>query len=262
MTVASGEDSHAEGVVTSATGDTSHAEGVSTKACGKYQHVQGCYNVEDPESKYAHIVGNGADENNRANAHTLDWNGNAWFAGDLEDGAGNKLSEVAGKVLPEGGTAGQVLKKTAVSAEWGDVPNGLPEGGTTGQVLTRTEDGAAWSDPAGGGAGADGKSAYQIAVENGFVGTEAEWLESLKGADGAPGTQGPAGADGATGAQGPAGPKGDKGDKGDAGEKGEKGDPGGVTQAEHDALAARVTTLEESVGSIGAVLDAISGEVI
>ena len=33
--------------------------------------------------------------------------------------------------------------------------------------------------------GADGKSAFEIAVENGFVGTEVEWLESLKGKDGA-----------------------------------------------------------------------------
>lgn len=32
--------------------------------------------------------------------------------------------------------------------------------------------------------GLDGKSAYEIAVENGFEGTEAEWLESLNGADG------------------------------------------------------------------------------
>lgn len=29
-----------------------------------------------------------------------------------------------------------------------------------------------------------GKSAYAIAVENGFVGTEAQWLDSLVGADG------------------------------------------------------------------------------
>lgn len=44
--------------------------------------------------------------------------------------------------------------------------------------------------------GRSGKSAYDIAVDNGFTGTEAEWLDSLKG------------------------------DKGEAGEKGAKGDPG------------------------------------
>ena len=36
----------------------------------------------------------------------------------------------------------------------------------------------------GGGSGTAGKSAYEIAVDNGFVGTETEWLESLKGVDG------------------------------------------------------------------------------
>ena len=30
----------------------------------------------------------------------------------------------------------------------------------------------------------DGKSAYEIAVDNGFVGTESQWLNTLKGADG------------------------------------------------------------------------------
>ena len=40
----------------------------------------------------------------------------------------------------------------------------------------------------GGGSGTAGKSAYEIAVDNGFVGTEAEWLESLKGVDGTDGT--------------------------------------------------------------------------
>ena len=39
----------------------------------------------------------------------------------------------------------------------------------------------------GSGSGVAGKSAYEIAVDNGFVGTETEWLESLKGADGADG---------------------------------------------------------------------------
>lgn len=45
----------------------------------------------------------------------------------------------------------------------------------------------------GGGTGEDGKSAYEIAVENGFSGTEVEWLASLKGDDGADGATGPAG---------------------------------------------------------------------
>ena len=37
---------------------------------------------------------------------------------------------------------------------------------------------------AGGIKGEDGKSAYQIAIENGFIGTELEWLASLKGEKG------------------------------------------------------------------------------
>ena len=40
------------------------------------------------------------------------------------------------------------------------------------------------------GDGNDGASAYEIAVENGFRGTEAEWLESLKGVPGQPGANG------------------------------------------------------------------------
>lgn len=42
----------------------------------------------------------------------------------------------------------------------------------------------------GGGSGNAGKSAYDIAVDNGFTGTEAEWLESLKGEQGEPGEDG------------------------------------------------------------------------
>ncbi len=43
--------------------------------------------------------------------------------------------------------------------------------------------GVEWVD-IGDFTGPNGNSAYQIAVLNGFVGTEAEWLKSLKGADG------------------------------------------------------------------------------
>lgn len=41
-----------------------------------------------------------------------------------------------------------------------------------------------------GAAGSDGKSAYEIAVENGFEGTVTEWLSSLAGADGTSGADG------------------------------------------------------------------------
>ncbi|KRK34374.1 collagen-like protein [Loigolactobacillus bifermentans] len=58
---------------------------------------------------------------------------------------------------------------------------------------------------AAGKNGADGKSAYDLAVDNGFNGTETQWLASLKGAKGDTGAVGPQGPTGATGPQGPAG---------------------------------------------------------
>ncbi len=45
-------------------------------------------------------------------------------------------------------------------------------------------------DGADGINGADGKSAYEIALANGFTGSESEWLESLKGLDGKDGANG------------------------------------------------------------------------
>ena len=50
--------------------------------------------------------------------------------------------------------------------------------------------------------GKDGRSAYEIAIENGFVGTVAEWLESLKGRDGLPGKDGADGLPGKDGTNG------------------------------------------------------------
>lgn len=101
-TTASADCSHAEGLSTVASGDYSHAEGSTTIASGKYSHTEGCYTTAVNESqhvqgefnivdttgtastrgKYAHIVGNGTSSK-RSNAHTLDWNGNAWFAGNV-----------------------------------------------------------------------------------------------------------------------------------------------------------------------------------
>ena len=79
--------------------------------------------------------------------------------------------------------------------------------------------------------GAAGKSAYEIAVDNGFQGTEQEWLDSLKGSSS--GSQGKSAYDiwlenGHTGSEADflEWLKGEKGDKGDKGEQGEKGDNG------------------------------------
>ena len=92
-TKASGEYSHAEGNSTKASGNHSHAEGYCTTASGYAQHVQGKYNVIDESNKYAHIVGGGSREVERKNIHTLDWNGNAEYAGDV-------AATVNGKKVP------------------------------------------------------------------------------------------------------------------------------------------------------------------
>ena len=82
--------------------------------------------------------------------------------------------------------------------------------------------------------GPRGYSAYEIAVQEGFVGTEEEWLASLvgpegkQGKDGERGIQGPRGQQGDKGDKGDIGPQGDKGDRGDTGPQGDKGEKGDI----------------------------------
>lgn len=95
-TVASNDTSHAEGSGTVANGVASHAEGFATIASGAYQHVEGIYNIED--ANLAHIIGNGSNVNTRSNAHTVDWNGNAWFQGDIKIG-GSSYADTTAKTI-------------------------------------------------------------------------------------------------------------------------------------------------------------------
>lgn len=74
--------------------------------------------------------------------------------------------------------------------------------------------------------GEAGKSAYDIAVEHGFVGTEEEWLESLRGPQGEQGPQGEKGDQGEKGEQGEQGPQGEKGEQGEPGKDGADGEDG------------------------------------
>ncbi len=103
-TEASGYASHAEGDETVASGRASHAEGTLTTASSDDQHVQGKCNIEDASGVYAHIVGNGDYDNDTySNAHTLDWFGNAWFAGDVYVGStsGKNKDEGSKKLATE-----------------------------------------------------------------------------------------------------------------------------------------------------------------
>ncbi|MDR2090648.1 MAG: hypothetical protein LBP62_03235 [Clostridiales bacterium] len=64
------------------------------------------------------------------------------------------------------------------------------------------KDGVDGRDGQNGTNGIDGKSAYQIAVQYGFAGTESDWLASLRGQNGANGTDGINGSDGINGTDG------------------------------------------------------------
>ena len=77
-----------------------------------------------------------------------------------------------------------------------------------------------------GANGKDGRSAYEIAIENGFVGTAAEWLESLKGRDGIDGKDGLPGKDGKDGLPGKDGTNGKDGLPGKDGRDGRDGKDG------------------------------------
>lgn len=101
-TSAFGQYSHVEGDHSETRGSISHAEGLYTQANSSCQHVQGKYNIADGSDKYAHIVGNGTDVNNRSNAHTLDWQGNAWFSGQVFMG-GTGMDDPRAMKLGSGG---------------------------------------------------------------------------------------------------------------------------------------------------------------
>lgn len=153
-----------------------------------------------------------------------------------------------------------------------------------------------------GATGATGDSAYEVAVANGFVGTEIEWLSSLVGPQGPQGIQGeigpqgpigetgpqgpqgPAGTDGADGADGLSayevavangftgseaqwlaslvGPQGETGATGPQGPQGEQGPPGSDAEVTStNIIAALGYTPADAVvlGDIQAALDAING---
>lgn len=86
---------HVEGMDNLVSGNRSHAGGHYTIASGDDQYVLGRYNVEDKHSQYAVIVGGGDDDTRtRKNIHTLNWYGDAYYAGDVKTRAGSSLNSI------------------------------------------------------------------------------------------------------------------------------------------------------------------------
>ena len=82
----------------------------------------------------------------------------------------------------------------------------------------------------GFGTGLRGRSAYESALIQGFVGTEKEWIDSLHGKDGA---------------------QGDKGDKGDKGDQGAKGDSYILTDADKAEMVQAVIAALPNAEGVG-----------
>ncbi len=105
-------------------------------------------------------------------------------------------------IVCDGGDTIGVVHNGKDGADGKDGTNGKDgadgKNGTNGTNGTNGKDGADGTNGTSGtngSSGTNGKSAYEIAKDNGFTGTEKEWLESLKGADGKNGTNGTNGKD-------------------------------------------------------------------
>ena len=161
-------------------------DGTSFRVLGIYDTIEALEeDVTEPESGDSYFVG----EEQPYDVYT--WTGEEWLnLGPLQGPEGRgilKIERTSGTGAP-GTTDIYTITLTDETTYTLQVYNG--------------------KDGEDGADGAPGKSAYEIAVLNGFQGTEQEWLQSL------------------IGPKGDTGEKGEKGDKGDTGEKGEKGDKG------------------------------------
>ncbi|WP_295219742.1 hypothetical protein [Ruminococcus sp.] len=129
-----------------------------------------------------------------------------WWLYDADTGAyadsGEPVRGADGAKGEKGDTGEQ-----GVPGEKGE-PGAKGEPGEKGENGEKGEPGEPGKDGANGRDGADGKSAYLLAAEHGYSGSETEWLASLKGEKGDTGQQG------------------ERGEKGEPGAPGEKGDTG------------------------------------
>ena len=177
---------------TNARGKASMAVGSNTIATADDSFVCGRYNIVDQEgNKYIFIIGGGSAIGNERNLVTVDFDGNMNVSGTITDGNGNTFSDVLNfETLARMMTAGE---HTGISITTETLEDGghcfnfaitsLPEIAIDADGYWLMN-GVRITDVDGQQVQARGLSAYEIAVLNGFSGTELEWLNSLKGEPG------------------------------------------------------------------------------
>ena len=193
----SGEYSVELGQNTNARGIASAALGISTVATADGSFVCGRYNLIDEYDKYVFIIGGGKGIGDERNLFTVDFNGDVTINGNINttgkitDGDGNTFSDVLNfetlaRMLTTGEQTGIQITE-GLTAEGQHCFNftitSLPE------ITIDAEgywliDGRRITNSNGQQVQARGLSAYEIAVINGFEGTEKNWLDSLKGEPG------------------------------------------------------------------------------
>ena len=177
---------------TNAQGRASMAVGSNTVATADDSFVCGRYNIVDQEgNKYVFIIGGGSAIGSERNLVTVDFDGNMNVSGTITDGNGNTFSDVLNfETLARMMTAGE---HTGISITTETLEDGghcfnfaitsLPEIAIDADGYWLMN-GVRITDVDGQQVQARGLSAYEVAVLNGFSGTELEWLNSLKGEPG------------------------------------------------------------------------------
>ena len=176
---------------TNARGKASMAVGSNTVATAEDSFVCGRYNIVDQGNKYVFIIGGGSAIGSERNLVTVDFDGNMNVSGTITDGNGNTFSDVLNfETLARMMTAGE---HTGISITTETLEDGghcfnfaitsLPEIAIDADGYWLMN-GVRITDVDGQQVQARGLSAYEVAVLNGFSGTELEWLNSLKGEPG------------------------------------------------------------------------------
>lgn len=166
---------------------------------------------------------------------------------DGKDGV-NGTNGVDGK----DGTSISSIVQTTTSTESGGtnvITATLSDGSTSTFNIMNGAKGEQGIQGVQGEAGATGKSAYQIWLDEGNIGTEADFLTSLKGEQGPKGKTGATGPQGEQGVQGIQGPKGDTGETGPQGAIGADGQSATITVGTVTTLDAGSNATVENVGT-------------